>query len=97
MDIDKITSMMHEDRKFPPPSNITESAHIKSMEEYQKMYDESIKDPEGFWGKQAYILTWHKKWDKVLEWKPPFAKWFLGGKLNVCENCLDRHLGGIGD
>ena len=97
MTSDGITSMMHEGREFPPLDDFSAQAHIKSFEEYQKLYKESIDDPEGFWGKQAEMLTWKKKWDTVLEWKAPFAKWFLGGKLNVTENCLDRHLSTRGD
>ena len=58
------------------------------------MHRESIRQPEKFWAREARELTWQKPWEKVLEWKPPFAKWFVGGKLNVAENCLDRHLQG---
>lgn len=88
-----ITSMMREGRLFPPPEGLQEHAHVKSQEEYRKLHAASLKDPAGFWGTQAEaLLTWRKKWTKVLEWKAPFAKWFLGGKLNVSENCLDRHL-----
>jgi len=93
----KITSMMSEGRTFLPNAELSVNAHIKSFEEYEKLYKESIEDPEGFWGKQAEILTWQKKWDTVLEWKAPFCKWFLGGQLNVTENCLDRHLENRGD
>ena len=58
------------------------------------MYRESISRPEKFWAREASELVWQKRWKKVLEWKAPFAKWFLGGKLNLSENCLDRHLSG---
>jgi acetyl-CoA synthetase len=58
------------------------------------MWEESVKKPEKFWAREAAELVWQKKWSKVLEWKPPFAKWFVGGKLNISENCLDRHLSG---
>ena len=58
------------------------------------MHRESIRQPEKFWAREARELTWQRPWKKVLEWKPPFAKWFVGGKLNVAENCLDRHLQG---
>ena len=88
---------MSEGRTFPPDPDFSSSAHIKSFEEYEKLYKESIEDPERFWGKQADILTWQKKWDTVLEWKAPFCKWFTGGRLNVSENCLDRHLESRGD
>jgi len=90
--------MLQEGRTFPPDPNISKTAHIKSFDEYKKLYEESISDPEGFWGRMAeQVVTWKKKWDKVLEWKAPFAKWFIGGQLNVCENCLDRHLEKRGD
>jgi acetyl-CoA synthetase len=67
---------------------------IKTLEGYKKDYENSIKDPESFWGNIAETFTWKKKWDKVLEWnfKEPSIKWFQGGKLNITENCLDRHL-----
>jgi acetyl-CoA synthetase len=89
-----ITSVLHEERVFPPPKAFSESAHIKSMVQYKRLYRESIQSPEKFWAKQAKEeLVWFKPWKKVLEWKPPFAKWFVGGQLNVSFNCLDRHLG----
>ncbi|HYH56164.1 MAG TPA: acetyl-coenzyme A synthetase N-terminal domain-containing protein, partial [Anseongella sp.] len=70
------------------------SYQIRSFEEYQKAYRQSIEDPEAFWGDVAGEFHWRKKWDKVLEWdfKGPDVKWFQGGKLNITENCLDRHL-----
>ena len=61
------------------------------MAVYKKLYKESIEKPEKFWAREARELTWQKPWSKVLDWKAPFAKWFDGGKLNVCENCVDRH------
>jgi acetyl-CoA synthetase len=79
---------------FEPPDGITLRAYIKGLEEYKKLYERSIKDPEGFWGELAEQLDWYKRWDKVLEWdfNKPDIKWFLGGKLNASYNCLDRHL-----
>ena len=67
---------------------------IKSFSEYKKVYRDSVQNPEKFWAAQARTFTWRKKWDKVLEWNfdGPEVKWFLGGKLNITENCLDRHL-----
>ena len=67
---------------------------IKTLEGYKKDYEKSIKDPDSFWGNIAETFTWKRKWDKVLEWnfKEPSIKWFQGGKLNITENCLDRHL-----
>jgi len=89
-----IESVMDETRRFPPPQEFSDKAHIKSMEEYEKIYRESIEDPETFWANKAEKLSWFKKWDKVFEWDPKEAKfsWFKGGKINVSYNCLDRHL-----
>src|ERR1700756_3533342 len=88
-----ITSFSHEDRIFPPSKSFSAGAHAKSMAEYRKLYSESIKSPEKFWGKQAKNeLVWFKPWKTVLQWKAPNAKWFVGGKLNVSFNCLDRFL-----
>src|SRR5437660_4089276 len=88
-----ITSVSTESRVFPPPKEFSKRAHIKSVAQYRKLYNESIKSPEKFWGKQAKNeLVWFKPWTKVLQWKEPFAKWFVGGRLNVAYNCLDRHL-----
>ncbi len=87
-------SMMEEKRVFPPPKDVSGKAYIKSMEEYQKIYKESIENPEKFWGKLAEQLDWYKNWAKVLVEDFANAKheWFVGGKLNVCYNCIDRHL-----
>ena len=88
-----ITSVLHEERIFPPAKSFSERAHIKSPAQYRKLYKESIKAPEKFWAKQAKNeLVWFKPWKKVLQWNLPFAKWFVGGRLNVSYNCLDRHL-----
>jgi len=88
-----IKVLMEESRTFRPSREFSESAHIKSMEEYEKLYKRSVEDPDGFWGEMAEKnISWFKKWDKVLEWnfEKPEIKWFLGGKLNVSYNCLDR-------
>src|SRR5690606_10220430 len=90
----KITSLSHEKRVFKPSKEFSEKAHISSMAQYKKMYDESIKNPQKFWAKAAGELDWFKKWNKVLEWKAPHSKWFVGGKLNMSYNCLDRHIEG---
>ncbi|HEY2847923.1 MAG TPA: AMP-binding protein, partial [Pyrinomonadaceae bacterium] len=87
-----IESVLSEDRVFPPPAEFAATAHIKSFEEYERIYDEAAKDPAAFWAKQAEALDWFKKWDTVLEWDLPHAKWFVGGKINISYNCLDRHL-----
>jgi acetyl-CoA synthetase len=72
---------------------------IKTPEEYRSAYQKSISDPEGFWADIAKTFTWRRPWDKVLEWnfKEPNVKWFIGGQLNITENCLDRHLADKGD
>jgi len=72
---------------------------IKSFEEYKSAYKKSEENPEGFWGEIAANFQWRKKWDKVLEWNftEPDVKWFLGGKLNITENCIDRHLATMGE
>ena len=88
-----ITSMLQENRVFPPPKAFAKKAWVTSMAEYRKLYGESIKQPEKFWARQAKEeLVWFKPWKKVLQWKLPYAKWFAGGQLNVSYNCLDRHL-----
>jgi acetyl-CoA synthetase len=89
-----ITSVLHEERVFRPPKEFAKRAHIKSLAGYRKLYNESIRSPEKFWGRSAkQELIWFKPWTKVLRWKEPFAEWFIGGRLNVSYNCLDRHLG----
>ena len=67
---------------------------ITTLEQYEAAYQKSIEQPEAFWGDIAEQFTWYKKWDKVLEWNftEPNVKWFVGGKTNITENCLDRHL-----
>ncbi|GAH22066.1 unnamed protein product, partial [marine sediment metagenome] len=59
---------------------------------YSEMYNRSLRDPESFWDKEARKLDWFKTWDTVLDWQPPFARWFVGGKLNACYQCVDRHI-----
>ena len=75
--------------KYNPPKGIVERAWIK---DYESLYKRSVEDPEGFWGEVAEELSWFKKWDRVLEWNFPYAKWFVGGKTNITYNCLDRHI-----
>src|ERR1700675_4889636 len=89
---DNIESHLVEKRVFKPPRDFSRKARIKSLGQYRRMYRESIAQPEKFWAREADQLVWQKRWKKVLEWKAPFAKWFVGGKLNLSENCLDRHL-----
>src|SRR6202051_3791973 len=90
-----IESHLIENRVFKPAKSCSKNAYISSFEQYQELYRKSIKNPEKFFARQAAeLLVWQKKWKVVLEWKEPFAKWFVGGKLNISENCLDRHLTG---
>src|SRR3954470_4066744 len=72
---------------------------IKSLAGYHAAYDKSISEPEAFWGEIAEHFTWKKKWERVLEWNftEPNIEWFKGAKLNITENCLDRHLEEHGD
>ena len=88
-----IESVLKEKRLFSPPAEFSQNAHIKSMEEYSQLYDKAKADPQQFWAELAEKeLDWFEKWDTVLDWQPPFAKWFVGGKINISYNCLDRHL-----
>src|SRR5437867_2383723 len=91
---DNIESHLIEKRVFKPSRDFAKRARIKSLDQYRRMYRESIRQPAKFWAREASELVWRAKWKKVLEWKVPFAKWFVGGKLNISENCLDRHLTG---
>jgi len=91
---ENITSVGREKRKFAASRDFQAQANIGSFARYRRLYSESVNNPEKFWARQASeLLLWRKKWRKVLQWKAPFAKWFVGGRLNVAENCLDRHLG----
>ena len=90
-----IDSMLRENRVFPPPPEFAAAAHIKSLEQYEAMYKQSIEDPEKFWAGVAAELHWFEKWDKVLDWNLPWAKWFVGGKINLSYNCVDRHALGV--
>ena len=92
---DAIETYSLEDRHFPPPEAFKEASLVAGT----FLYDEADRDVEGFWARQAAdLLDWREDWHTICEWKPPFAKWFVGGKLNVSENCLDRHVAaGNGD
>ena len=82
-----------DEKPVPPPEEFSKKAHVKSLEEYREMYAAAAADPDAFWGEQAAkLLEWDEAPKKTLEWNPPHAKWFVGGKLNVSYNCLDRHL-----
>ena len=88
----KIESHLCENRVFKPSREFSKNARVSSMAQYRRMYKESIEKPASFWAREAKELHWQKRWNKVLEWKAPFARWFTGARLNVCENCVDRHL-----
>jgi acetyl-CoA synthetase len=89
-----IEALFAENRTFPPPQSFVDQANLTDP----AIYEQALADPEAFWAEQAESLSWFRKWDQVLDWSPPFAKWFVGGKLNVAYNCLDRHVeAGRGD
>ncbi|WP_243089689.1 acetate--CoA ligase [Thermus neutrinimicus] len=90
--MDRIEGVLKEERVFYPSEAFRQRAHIGSEEEYQRLYEESLKDPEGFWGRVASELHWFEPWQKVLEGELPHAKWFVGGKTNLSYNALDRHV-----
>ncbi|MFL5974109.1 MAG: AMP-binding protein, partial [Solirubrobacterales bacterium] len=94
-DLERELQELQEVEKFDPPEEFKRDALWSDP----SVYEEARKDPEGWWAKQAEELHWFEKWDQVLDWSnPPFAKWFVGGKLNVAYNCLDRHVeNGLGD
>ncbi len=87
-----IESVLNESRVFPPPAEFAENAHIKSFAEYEEIYASAATDTEGFWANVAEGLHWFRKWDTILEWTEPHAKWFVGGTINAAYNCLDKHL-----
>ncbi len=90
--MDRIEGVLKEERVFYPSEAFRQQAHIRSEEEYQRLYEESLKDPEGFWGRVASELHWFEPWQKVVEGDLPHAKWFVGGKTNLSYNALDRHV-----
>jgi acetyl-CoA synthetase len=86
------SSTLRENRVFPPPPEFAEKAHVRSLAQYEDLYARSVADPEAFWGEIARELHWFAPWTKTLDWKLPWAKWFVGGKINISYNCLDRHV-----
>jgi acetyl-CoA synthetase len=91
---DAIADLLQEGRTFPPPEEFKRAALVTGAE----IYDEANEDREGFWARQAAELDWFEEWDTILDWQVPYAKWFVGGKLNVAYNCVDRHVeAGHGD
>jgi acetyl-CoA synthetase len=89
-----IVSVLTESRRFPPPPEFSSRAWIKSLEEYEALCRRADENPEAFWGECGQELSWFKPFEQVLDWKFPFARWFVGGRLNASFNCLDRHLTG---
>jgi acetyl-CoA synthetase len=87
-----IQSTLNEHRVFDPPPEFSSKAYVKSMADYERLYEEADRDPESFWARIAGELDWFEPWTKVLEWNVPWAKWYVGGKLNLSHNCLDRHV-----
>jgi acetyl-CoA synthetase len=92
MSTQSIDSLLNEKRSFAPSAEFSKAARVKSMAEYEAMYAKADKDPDGFWGEIAGELAWAKPWSRVLDWKLPDAKWFVGGMLNASVSCLDRHV-----
>jgi acetyl-CoA synthetase len=87
-------SLLRENRVFAPPAEFAAKAHIKSLEQYEAIYRRSVEQPEEFWAEAASELEWFAPWEKVVEGEMGAAKWFTGGKLNLCYNCVDRHAAG---
>ena len=88
-----IESILSETRLFPAPASFSDQSAIKNLEEYRALAARAAENPAEFWAELArQELHWFKPWDQVLDWRPPFAQWFVGGQLNISYNCLDRHL-----
>jgi acetyl-CoA synthetase len=85
-----ISVLLQEDRSFPPTATFRQAAHVGD----DALHASAAADPEAFWAAEAATLHWDRPWDQVLEWTPPHAKWFTGGQLNACVNCVDRHIAG---
>ncbi|AGC44277.1 acetate--CoA ligase [Myxococcus stipitatus DSM 14675] len=89
----EIVSVLNEARVFPPPEAFSRRAHLRSMEDYQRLWDEAARNPDKYWGDRAREeLYWKEPFQTVLDWKPPHARWFVEGRTNLAYNCLDRHL-----
>jgi acetyl-CoA synthetase len=88
-----LSALSSETRRFAPPADLAANANVTA-----DAYEHAAKDRLGFWAEQAERLQWDRTWDEVLDWQPPFARWFVGGRLNASVNCLDRHVdNGLGD
>jgi len=93
-----IDSVLVENRVFPPPPDFAAEAHVKSLAEYEALHERALRDPEGFWGEIARKFDWFEPFARVLEWNPPDARWFVGGRTNLCHNCVDRQVAaGLGE
>jgi len=89
-----IDVLLTETRVFPPPAAFRDAALVRD----RTLHDRAASDAVGYWADQARTLRWQREWDQVLDWTPPHAQWFVGGRLNVAENCLDRHIAaGLGN
>ncbi len=84
-----LDTLLDETRVFPPSEQFRSTALCST----QVLYEAAARDREGFWVSFAEQLDWYRHWNRVLEWKPPRAKWFVGGEINAAVNCLDRHIG----
>ncbi len=90
---DELSALLHEQRRFEPPPDLAASANAQP-----EIYERAAKDPVGFWEEEARRLAWGEPWTTALEWELPYARWFVGGRLNVAANCVDRHVdAGLGD
>jgi acetyl-CoA synthetase len=88
-----LSALLHEGRRFPPPPELAATANARPG-----IYDQAAADPRQWWADQAAALSWEQPWTEILDWQPPFAKWFVGGRLNVAVNCVDRHVdAGLGE
>ncbi|MCA9237417.1 MAG: AMP-binding protein, partial [Planctomycetales bacterium] len=94
-----IDNVMHESRLFPPPAEFAAAARVKSLDEYQALWDKAAADPTAFWAELARDeLHWFEPFSEPLAWNEPYAQWFVGGKTNAAYNCLDKHVAeGRGD
>lgn len=91
MSSSSIESVLTENRSFPPPEAFAQAARVGSLADYQALYDRAARDPDGFWAEVAGELEWVTRWQQVLDWKLPDARWFVGGALNASVSCVDRH------
>src|SRR4051794_7046705 len=89
----ELSALLNETRRFPPPEQFASQANAKPG-----IYERAHDDPLAFWADQASQLQWERPWDRILDWALPYARWFVGGTLNVAVNCVDRHVAaGRGD